>query len=160
MIDGLKISAPTFVQRPKRVFVGLDAPMRFADIPTIPDQWRRFNNAGVAVENTVGHGSYGISHGFSADGTWRYACVNEVKAVGVIPEGFAQVSVPAASFAVFKSTENTSRIGEVIEVVTRWIATSDHEPASGPMVEFYGSAYDPETGEGGFEIWSPVASVN
>lgn len=155
MFGGLKISTPIFVQKPKRNFVGLDRLMSFEDIATIPAQWATFNAADPAIENSLGKGSFGIVHGFEGD-TWRYACAYEVGKLGAIPEGYAHIAAPAANFAVFKCAENVSQIGEVISAVMDWIDTSDYQSANGPMLEFYGPSYVPETGEGGFEIWTPV----
>jgi len=155
MFGGLKISTPIFVQKPKRNFVGLDRPMTDDELPAIPAQWAEFNAADLAIENSLGKGSYGIVHGFEGD-SWRYACACEVSKLGAIPEGYTHITAPAANFAVFKSSENVSRIGDVISIVMDWIDTSDYQSAEGPMLEFYGPSYVPETGEGGFEIWTPV----
>jgi AraC family transcriptional regulator len=155
MFGGLKISTPIFVQKPKRHFVGLDRPMSHDEIASIPDQWVAFNKADPAIENSLGKGSYGIVHGFEGD-TWRYACAYEVSKLGDIPAGYSHIEAPAAHFAVFKSAEHISQIGEVISAVMDWIDTSDYQSADGPMLEFYGPSYVPETGDGGFEIWSPV----
>ena len=155
MFGGLKISTPIFVQKPKRNFVGLDRAMTFDDIPTIPAQWAEFNAADPAIENALGKGAYGIVHGFEGD-SWRYACAYEVSKLGAIPEGYTDIKTPAAHFAMFKSAENIRRIGEVISAVTGWIDTSDYQSADGPMLEYYGPSYVPDTGEGGFEIWMPV----
>lgn len=155
MFGGLKISTPIFVQKPKRNFVGLDRPMSHDEIETIPAQWAAFNAADLAIENSVGKGSYGIVHSFVGD-SWRYACAYEVSKLGAIPEGYAHIAAPAAHFAVFKSSENISQIGDVISTVMDWIDTSDYQSADGPMLEYYGPSYEPETGMGGFEIWSPV----
>ena len=156
MIGGLKITTPRFVMKPKRTFVGMDRPMNHDDIPTIPAQWAAFNAADPKIENSMEQGSYGIVHGFSGDDAWRYACAYEVKTLGAVPEGYAVITAPAATFAVFKSGEHVGQIGEVIGAVMDWVETSDYQSDKGPMLEFYGPSYVPETGKGGFEIWTPV----
>ena len=155
MFGGLKISTPIFVQKPKRNFVGLDRAMTADDVSTIPAQWAEFNAADLAIENALSKGSYGIVHGYEGD-AWRYACAYEVSKIGAIEEGYTHISAPAANFAVFKSSENVSQIGDVISAVMDWIDTSDYQSADGLMLEFYGPSYVPETGDGGFEIWTPV----
>jgi len=155
MIGGLKISTPIFVQKPKRHFVGLDCPVTNDDVPKIPAQWVAFNTADLKIENSLGKGAYGIVHGYVGD-SWRYACAYEVNKVGDVPDSYAAIEVPAANFAVFKCAENIDQIGDVISAVMDWIDTSDYQSANGPMLEFYGPSYVPETGAGGFEIWTPV----
>lgn len=156
MFGGLKITTPSFRMKPKRTFVGLDRPMSHDKIASIPAQWAEFNVADVKIENTLGQGSYGIVHSFSTDNTWRYACAYEVKKLGDIPEGYSEITVPSANFAVFKSSENIAQIVDVIGATMDWLETSDYDSAGGPTLEFYGPAYQPETGEGGFEIWISV----
>lgn len=156
MLGGLKITTPVFTMKPKRTFVGLDRPMKGEDIATIPAQWAEFNAADMQIENSVGQGSYGIAHGYLSDNTWRYACAYEVKKLGAVPKGYVEINTPAANFAVFKSAENIAQIGDVISAVYDWIETSDYQNADGPTLEFYGPTYQPETGDGGFEIWTPV----
>tara|TARA_R110002167_G_scaffold364581_2_gene586777 strand:+ start:118459 stop:118938 length:480 start_codon:yes stop_codon:yes gene_type:complete len=159
MFGGLKISTPIFIRKPKRHFIGLDRPMTYEAIPTIPAQWVAFNAAIGDIKTLFGKGSYGIMHGFEGD-AWRYACAYEVEKPGSIPDGYTHIEIPAAHFSVFKSSENISQIGEVISAVTGWVDTSDYQSADGPMLEYYGSCYVPETGEGGFEIWMPVAPAD
>ncbi len=156
MFGGLKISTPVFVQKPKRNFVGLDRPMSFNDIPTIPDQWAAFNTADCEIENAIKRGAYGIVHSYAEDNTWRYACALEVSKLGAIPDGYDHIATPSGNYAVFKSAEQISQIGEVITAVTDWIETSDYQTADGPMLEFYGPPFQPETGVGGFDIWVSV----
>lgn len=160
MIGNLKISTPRFTMKPKRTFVGLDRAMTIEDIPTIPAQWAAFNEAGYEIENAVGKGTYGIVHGFKPDNSWRYACAYEVRKLSIMPNGCVEIAVPAATFGVFKSTENISQIGEVISAVSDWVETSEYQSASDPTLEYYGPSYDPETGDGGFEIWTPVAPAD
>ncbi len=110
MFGGLKISTPIFIRKPKRHFIGLDRPMTYEAIPTIPAQWVAFNAAIGDIKTLFGKGSYGIMHGFEGD-AWRYACAYEIEKPGSIPDGYTHIEIPAAHFAVFKSSENISQIG-------------------------------------------------
>ena len=64
---------------------------------------------------------------------------------------------PAQKYAVFSHREHISTIRSTwITVWNKWLPESGHELVDASDFERYGDEFDPQTGNGGLEIWVPI----
>jgi AraC family transcriptional regulator len=107
----------------------------------------------------VGTAVYGVTLAFDpSDGGFTYLCAVEVSGGETPPPGLKCVVIPPQLYAVFRHRGHPSAIGETNAAIWRnWLPNSgfkQSEALSG--FERYDEAFDPATGEGGFEIWLPL----
>jgi hypothetical protein len=46
--------------------------------------------------------------------------------------------------------------GTFLAIFNNWPPQSGHRPASAPLFERFDDRFEPRTGAGGFEVWTPV----
>jgi AraC family transcriptional regulator len=72
--------------------------------------------------------------------------------------GQAEVTLPGGTWARFVVADGIEVMPEVwAEIHGHWLKQPDWQPRPGPSVEFYPPAFNGATGQGGYEIWVPVA---
>jgi AraC family transcriptional regulator len=152
------LDEPTFETRPDREVAG---PSRRYDMRTraaIPAQWAAYNDDGTRVERPVGDAYYGVCHDFDGNDGFGYLCGQEVVPGAALPDGFARVALPAGRWARFRCGGHISTMGDAwSEVWGTWMERLGCTPRPGTVVEVYPPAFDPVTGDGGYELWVPVA---
>jgi AraC family transcriptional regulator len=125
----------------------------------IPELWQRFGPRIDAVEDKAGAASFGlVMRLMEGGGEITYIAGVAVSAIKRLPPDFISVQVPARRYAVFAHdghvSELTATIGRVLD---RWLPGSGYRVDGEPeLIEFYGTAFDPQTGLGDMEIWIPV----
>jgi AraC family transcriptional regulator len=153
------LSAPRLETMPVRRFAG---PVVRYDLQTraaIPAQWEAYNAAGVRVDGAVPRDYYGVVFNYSEkDGTFDYLCGQEVQAGAALPPGFSSVTIEG-TYARFATAGHISTMNAAwSEVYGTWASRPDFRQRPGPSVEYYPPEFDGSTGNGGFEIWVPVAA--
>ncbi len=117
----------------------------------IPQQWDDYN-ASAKTPGKEPDGWYGVCR--DEDAGFCYLCGIEGKPA----KGQGEITLPAGRWARFATTAHLSRMGDVWEELHRdWMGRPDLPQRDGPLVEFYPPAFNGKTGEGGFEIWVPLA---
>jgi AraC family transcriptional regulator len=152
------LSTPRVEVMSLRRFAG---PVQKYDMETranIPAQWVAYNQAGTRVETATPDDYYGAVFNFSEkEGTFDYLCGQEVAAGVALPSGFGLVTI-SGRYARFATKGHISTMNAAwAEVYGDWLSRPDYRPRPGPSVEYYPPAFDGMTGEGGFELWVPVA---
>jgi AraC family transcriptional regulator len=155
----LIFAAPILETRPAMVIAG---PSQAYDLQTrasIPSQWVDYNSAGLRAPSPKPEDYYGVAWGFNAaTGTFDYLCGQEMTAGTAVPQGFAKVTLPAGRWARFATKGHISTMQSAWgEVYNHWSGQPGCAPRSGPSVEYYPPAFNGMTGEGGYELWVPVA---
>jgi AraC family transcriptional regulator len=151
-----RLAPPVIEEMPDRRILG---PMRRYSMETrqaIPGQWAEYNLAGLKASGAVPDRWYGVCANFGEGGTFDYLCGMEVPK-GVVPAGWAALTLPAGCWARFVEKGHISVMQDVwAEIFREWMGRKGLTPRDGPSVEFYPLEFDGATGEGGFEIWMPV----
>jgi uncharacterized protein YndB with AHSA1/START domain/predicted transcriptional regulator YdeE len=150
-----------FEDTAQRAFIGLAERFTLETRDNIPLLWRRFGPHIGVVPGQRGRAAYGIATAmtpepFSFD---YWACV-EIEPSAATSAELARLDLPEQRYAVFASTAHIAQIRKVMDAVWRdWLPRSGRAHAAGAAtIERYGEAFDPATGEGGFEIWLPLQS--
>ena len=158
-MDLAELPEPRIEQgRPMHV-AGLRERYSYADCSGIPEQWERFQPFAGRIPNAVAGAAYGVCCATENPGELDYYAGVEVLPADRVPEGLRLVEIPAQRYAVFGFSEHISKLPQAVQAIwTHWVPASGKKAGGGPSLERYGPEFDPVTGEGGFEIWLPVAA--
>ena len=123
----------------------------------IPNQWHRFHQTIDHVPGRIGKVSYGVCCNGDDAGNFDYIAGVEVSDFSDLPREFSRVRIAAQRYAVFSHADHVSTIRRTVNTIwNHWLPASHLKVADAPNFERYGAAFDPLTGNGGFEIWVPV----
>jgi AraC family transcriptional regulator len=125
----------------------------------IPGLWQRFHQHVQNFPRRVGPAAYGVCCNGDDTGNFDYIAGVEVADFSDLPREFSRVRIPAQRYAVFTHTGHISTIRRAINAIwNHWLPSSGHRIADAPTFERYDEKFDPATGNGGFEIWVPIAT--
>jgi AraC family transcriptional regulator len=123
----------------------------------IPNQWRRFHQAVDSIPGRVGQVAYGVCCNSDEAGNFDYIAGVEVTGFSDLPREFSRMRIPGQKYAVFTHGGHISAIRSTVNTIWNvWLPASGLKAADGPNFERYDENFDPQTGNGGFEIWIPV----
>ncbi len=123
----------------------------------IPHQWQRFHQTVDSIPGRVGQVAYGVCCNSDDAGNFDYIAGVEVTDFFDLPREFSRVSIPEQRYAVFTHGGHVSAIRSTVNTIwNQWLPASGMKAADGPNFERYDENFDPQTGNGGFEIWIPV----
>ncbi|RXH25852.1 MULTISPECIES: AraC family transcriptional regulator [Bradyrhizobium] len=127
----------------------------------IPGLWQRFHQEVADIPARVGQGKDQVAYGVCCNGddagNFDYIAGVEVADFSDLPRRFGRIRIPQQRYAVFTHTEHVASIRRTVNTIwNQWLPASGLEAADAPSFERYGEAFDPATGNGGFEIWVPV----
>ncbi|HEU0221789.1 MAG TPA: GyrI-like domain-containing protein [Paracoccaceae bacterium] len=155
----IPLAEPRFDQRGPLRLAGLTARYSFDTNEGIPAQWQRFAPHIGHVPGQIGVATYGLCHNFGEDCRFDYTCAVEVSGFDDLPPDFTRASLPAQRYVVFTHEAHISQMRRTAYTIwAHYLPRSGLRVLSHENFEFYGPSYDPVTGEGGVEIWIPLAS--
>jgi AraC family transcriptional regulator len=148
---------PEIVAMPDRRIVGLLRRYTMETRAAIPGQWVEYNTEGYETPGAVPDAWYGVCANFGEDGGFDYLCGMEMPK-GEVPQGLAAITLPSGNWARFATKAHISAMQDMWgEIYRDWMGQDRLTPRDGPSTEFYPVEFDGQTGEGGYEIWLPVA---
>ena len=160
--SGVKLDPPRFVTGKEMVITGLKTQFTSETMNNIPQLWQRFVPYLGHIPGQVGRIAYGLFANMTANPFgFDYMAGVEVSSKSGLPAGFSHVNVPAQRYVVFAHYAPVSTIRETIDAAHKWLLASGlsvAEPARDlpVMLERYGEGFDPQTGSGDIEIWTPI----
>lgn len=124
----------------------------------MPAQWGEFGPSLGHVPGQIGAVAYGVLYN-DTDGSIDYLTGVEVTDFADLPAGFSHLRIAPQRYAVFRHDGHVSTIGATWGAIwSQWFPRSGEQAADAPMLERYPETFDGRTGNGGFEIWIPLAS--
>jgi AraC family transcriptional regulator len=121
---------------------------------SITRQWNDFRDSAGGLG--TGGRVLGAYCGMSGD-QFEYLTGREVRSFEDVPPDVGRIHIPAQSYAVFRHQAHVSRTGETWAGIWKdWLPGSGFEDAETPPFEVYDERFDPDTGNGGFDIWFPI----
>jgi AraC family transcriptional regulator len=152
---------PRLVDAKPMMIAGLRERITVETWDKIDKLWWRFAPHIGHVPGQVGaRVAYGVVTD-GADGIDYLAGVEVTDASG-LPDGFADVRLPAQRYAVFAHEGHVSKLKDTMTAIWEWLPQSGHEHArtagAPAFFERYGEEFDPQTGMGGIEVWVPIKS--
>jgi AraC family transcriptional regulator len=126
--------------------------------PGIPGQWQRFVPYLGHIAGQIGNVAYGVCYNTDESGNMDYLCGVEVADFSALPPGFASLRIPEQRYAVFTHSEHISAIRSTWNAIwNAWLPQSGYRVADAPFFERYDESFDSQTGNGGVELWIPLA---
>lgn len=125
----------------------------------IPALWQQFSPWLGRIEAQTGdpHITYGVCYNQRHD-SLDYLCAVEVRDGGELPPEFSSLHIAAQTYAVFPHSAHVSAIRNTWNMIwDRWLPESGLKVLPAPFFEKYGPLFNGMTGEGGLEIWIPIA---
>ena len=153
------LASPRFVDSPLLLVAGLH---QHFDCETsgggIPGLWQRFGAWLGHIPGQVGKTAYGVCYNTDESGNLDYLCGVEVEEFSGLPAEFSSLRIPAQHYAVFLHADHVSSIRSSWNAVwNMWLPQSGHHCADAPFFERYPETFDPQSGQGGVELWVPLA---
>jgi AraC family transcriptional regulator len=125
----------------------------------IPGLWQRFHQTVAQLPSRVGPVAYGVCCNGDDAGNFDYIAGVEVTDFSDLPREFMRVRIPEQKYAVFTHREHISTIRRTVNTIwNHWLPASGFHVADAPNFERYDDRFDPNTGNGGLEIWVPIKS--
>jgi AraC family transcriptional regulator len=125
--------------------------------PSIPGQWQRFGQYLGHIPGQIGDVAYGVCYNFDEENNMDYLCAVEVSEFSNLPAQFTRLRVAPQSYVVFFHSQHVSAIRGTWDAIwNNWLPQSEFEVADAPFFERYDRNFNPQTGDGGVELWIPV----
>jgi AraC family transcriptional regulator len=155
--QAVELSEPRFLEAPSRTFAGLSSHYSMETSGNIPAQWQRLTPWFDRLPSKEPGVSWGVIFNATDEGTFDYLCGVEV-APARLPPDIVALALGPQRYAVFAHPGHVSQMRSVIQGIwNRWLPRSGRKAAPAAMLESYGTGFDARTGNGGFEIWLPLA---
>ncbi len=152
-----KLPSPRFETGKPLLVAGVGERYSCEGSAAIPNQWQRFHQAVDGIPGRVGQVAYGVCCNGDDTGNFDYIAGVEVTDFSDLPREFSRVRIPEQQYAVFTHGGHISAIRSTVNAIWKqWLPASGLKAAAGPNFERYDENFDPQTGNGGFEIWIPV----
>jgi AraC family transcriptional regulator len=152
-----QIKPPRFVTLKPLLIAGVGERYNCEGSAAIPGQWQRFHQSVAGIPGRVGQVAYGVCCNGDDAGNFDYIAGVEVTDFSDLPKEFSRVRIPEQKYAVFTHGEHISTIRRTINTIwNQWLPASGLKAADAPNFERYDEKFDPQTGDGGLEIWVPV----
>lgn len=126
-------------------------------VASIAAQWEALRQLG-SLPHQQGAAMYGVLCGADLEKqTFEYMTGVEVAEFDPAAARLGRMRVPAQHYAVFEHTAHPSALQATWQAIwADWLPRSGRQPVDGPEFEVYGERFDPRTGDGVIEAWSPV----
>lgn len=158
-VINIKLDDPVYVDRGPLLLAGLLDHYKDGDMSAIPNQWQRFSPWLGNIPHQVPFVSYGVVFNGDDEGTTDYLVAAEVTDFTDVPAPLDRLRLGGQRYAVWRYPGHISEIRAVWRTIwSEWAPERVKKLADAPFFERYPEAFDPMSGEGGFEIWLPVAS--
>src|SRR5450432_255367 len=151
------LSPPRFETSKPLLVAGIGDRFSHENGAGIPGLWQRFHQTVADLPGRVGQVAYGVCCNGDDAGNFDYIAGVEMTDFSDLPREFMRVRIPAQKYAVFTHHEHISTIRRTINAIwNHWLPASGFQVADAPNFERYDENFDPNTGDGGFEIWVPI----
>lgn len=158
----IELAEPEIASRGPLLLAGLPRHLQFSERGAIPNLWAQFGALIPSIPKTGPGVTYGVvSAPPPGEEGFEYAPSVAISSTDELPDGLKAIRIAQQSFAVFRHPGHVADMPAVCGAIFgEWCANTQHRPAEIPvqMLEFYPEAFNPMTGEGGFEIWLPLAA--
>ena len=156
--QGLGLEKPRFEPGREMLVTGLNRSYTLETRGEIAEQWNAFAPIiGHVPGQLGGRTTYGFCWNTKESGAFDYLAGVEVAAGSPLPAEYAQVALTAARYLVFPHTSHVSQLPQTLDLIWRqWAPDCGLKLAAAPCFERYSEAFNPETGQGGTEVWIPL----
>lgn len=148
-----------FENGPEMLLAGISAHYRYNDTGGLPGQWQRFAGRLHELGASAATQQYGVTLNYDPEGTFDYVCAAPIASPEKLPEGMVLIRLKPQRYAVFAHRGHVAEIASTWQGIWSWLPESGQQPLEAPAFERYDERFDSMTGQGGFEVWVPVANA-
>ena len=153
------LEPPRFENGKTLLIAGLSERYTSETCAGIPAQWQRFSPHLGHIPGQLGGTAYGVLCNGDDSGNTEYISGVEVSDFARVPAELSRLRIPAQRYAVFSHRDHISTIRRTwFTIWNKRLPESGFKTVEAPEFERYGEAFDPVSGNGGFEIWIPIQS--
>lgn len=135
---------------------GISRHYLFDTVAGIPDQWQTFVPLIPRISGDPAPTTYGVIYN-GGDDSFDYLTGIELPAGKEPPANVVRLTLAPQTYLVFHHSGHVAALRETCNAIwSEWLPASGHLPAQAPWFERYGDSFDPQTGEGGLDVWIPV----
>jgi AraC family transcriptional regulator len=154
------LTPPRIVQGDELRIVGLSERQPFGEAHDIPGQWQRF----MAIYPQIAHKQQGKPIGvggeLTEDGHFHYICAAEVTRFSDAPAPLVEMTIPQHLYAVFRHDGHVAQMGATYRAIWNYdFPSRGLAVVPAYCIERHLPSFNPATGDGGVEIWIPVAET-
>lgn len=154
------LAEPRIINRNALLFAGLSKKYIDGSTSVIPNQWTAFSRRVGSISGQIGKDTFGVICNIDDEENLEYMCAVEVSSFNDLQDDVSRLRLPEQLYAVFHHDNHVSEIKATCVSIWRdWLPNSGREPADSPFFERYTETFNPETGNGGIEIWLPIESI-
>ncbi len=147
---------PKIVSRPAFTVVGVKVRSNNQN-NEIPQLWDDFGPRMGEIKHMVDkHACYGVcANADHETHEFDYFAAFEVDSTADMPGGMVSFEVPAATYAVFRTT--LPDVGKTFDhAYQTWLPQSGYQPTGGPDLELYDEEFDPRDPGSTFAVFIPI----
>ena len=135
---------------------GISRHYPFDAVAGIPDQWQTFVPLIPRISADPAPATYGVIYN-GGDDSFDYLTGVEMPSGSAPPENVVCLTLAPYTYLVFQHALHVAVLRETCNAIwSEWLPASGHIAAEAPWFERYGASFDPQTGEGGLEVWIPI----
>lgn len=158
-MEYLDLETPRLVSGPALCLAGLGEHYLCAQRGNIPAQWQRFIAYLGHIPGQCSNAAYGVIFNGDEEGNFDYLTGVEVASGTATAAPLVSLQLPPRRYAVFAHDGHVSLLRSAFNTIwNRWLPASGLQLAQAPLFERYPEHFDSRTGNGGWEIWMPLAS--
>lgn len=121
-------------------------------LAALPRQWAEFGPRMPDLANQGTLVAFGVALPTDAPGRLRYMAAVPA-APGPQPEDLEVLDLPAGFYLVHPHLGHVSSLHRTVHAACTGLDAPNGKPA---FLEYYGPSFDPETGLGDLEVWTPL----
>ncbi|MEQ8861669.1 MAG: AraC family transcriptional regulator [Pseudomonadales bacterium] len=157
-ITTASLKEPRFEDTGRLTIAGISRHYPFERVAEIPEQWQSFVPLMARLTRSPKPVTYGVIYNSGHD-SFDYLTGVELPKGDAAPENVVRLDLAPQRYAVFAHAGHVAAVRETCEAIwADWLPASGRQVIEAPWFERYGDAFDPQTGEGGLEIWIPVGA--
>lgn len=157
-VPRVRPAPPAIVRSDAVLAVGMTERISYESTIRIAGLWQRFVPYMEGIPFKAERMPIGVAQPADDGGEFAYLCALEVTRFGDTAKELTQLTIPARTYAVFQHRTHVSGLDDTYLAIWNELLPDLALPvADAPIIERHNPAFDPATGEGGVEIWIPVA---
>lgn len=154
----LKVAEPRQEQLGTLTIAGISRFYSFEKVAEIPDQWQSFAPIIPKVVKERKPTTYGVIYN-GGDDSFDYLCGIELPSSADLMGNMMRLNISPQDYLVFWHSGHVANVRGTCDAIwSDWLPASGKSVVEAPWFERYGEKFDPQTGEGGLEIWIPTRS--
>ena len=152
----VELAEPRFETLGSLTIAGISRHYGFDVVGGIPEQWQTFAPLIPGLSDVLEPVTYGVIYN-SAEDSFDYLAGVALTSDDAASAQIVRLDIAPQTYAVFDHSGHVAQLRDTCSAIwSDWLPASGREAVEAPWFERYGERFDPQTGNGGLEVWIPV----